>query len=391
MASIIEVKNGYRAQVRRSGHPNTTKTFSVKTYGSPAAAKKEAEQWARKTEVEVDSGKKIGVHGETGMLFGAAITRYLKENKDISVSAVNVLKALRRDLGQLVIDKMNSNDIITYIKKRNFAPVSGAVYFSYVSTVLKMAKIGWSVYVPDFLEETSERLTFLGLVGRSKERNRRITKEELEMILAYDFPTTVPMRDIILFAISSTMRESEITRICYSTVRPSSDADGLKLANVLVTDRKHPKIKKGNHQVVPLLQESMDIISRQKKTEGDDRIFPYEPKTLWRHFANACKVLKIEDLVFHDLRHEGASRLFEMGYEIQVVAMFTGHLNWKTLQRYTHLKPQDIRSLEPVKKLKTKKIETTGVGIDVEELTKQIEAKVRREIMAKLLGQAEAA
>jgi len=53
-------------------------------------------------------------------------------------------------------------------------------------------------------------------------------------------------------------------------------------------------------------------------------------------------VLDIKDLHFHDLRHEATSRLFEAGYSIDQVQRFTLHDSWKTLSRYTHLKPEDI-------------------------------------------------
>jgi len=35
-----------------------------------------------------------------------------------------------------------------------------------------------------------------------------------------------------------------------------------------------------------------------------------------RSWAKACKFLRIEDLHFHDLRHDGVSRLFEMDWDI---------------------------------------------------------------------------
>jgi site-specific recombinase XerD len=54
--------------------------------------------------------------------------------------------------------------------------------------------------------------------------------------------------------------------------------------------------------------------------------------------------LKIEDLHFHDLRHEGTSRLFEAGFSIQQVALVTGHKDWKMLRRYTHLKPETLHA-----------------------------------------------
>ena len=52
----------------------------------------------------------------------------------------------------------------------------------------------------------------------------------------------------------------------------------------------------------------------------DDRIFPYSTDAISAAFTRACKVLGIEDLHFHDLRHEGVSRLFEMGWTIPQVA-----------------------------------------------------------------------
>jgi len=48
--------------------------------------------------------------------------------------------------------------------------------------------------------------------------------------------------------------------------------------------------------------------------------------------------LEIEDLRFHDLRHEGISRLFEMGWTIPQVATVSGHRSWKILKRYSHLR-----------------------------------------------------
>ncbi len=43
------------------------------------------------------------------------------------------------------------------------------------------------------------------------------------------------------------------------------------------------------------------------------RIFPYNGKSVGTAFRRQCRELKIEDLHFHDLRHEGTSRLFEAG------------------------------------------------------------------------------
>lgn len=50
----------------------------------------------------------------------------------------------------------------------------------------------------------------------------------------------------------------------------------------------------------------------------------------------------MEDLRFHDLRHEATSRLVEKGLEILEVAAITGHKDLRMLKRYTHLKAEDL-------------------------------------------------
>jgi integrase len=62
-------------------------------------------------------------------------------------------------------------------------------------------------------------------------------------------------------------------------------------------------------------------------------------------FRRACKKLKIENLHFHDLRHEATSRLFKAGLAIEQVALVTGHRDWKMLKRYANLRPENLRRI----------------------------------------------
>ena len=60
---------------------------------------------------------------------------------------------------------------------------------------------------------------------------------------------------------------------------------------------------------------------------------------LWRR---ACGRASIEDLRFHDLRHEATSRFFERGQNVMELASITGHKDLRVLQRYTHLRAEDL-------------------------------------------------
>ncbi|EEE35460.1 site-specific recombinase, phage integrase family [Rhodobacteraceae bacterium KLH11] len=126
----------------------------------------------------------------------------------------------------------------------------------------------------------------------------------------------------------STRRQEEIARI---------EWDGLKEATkrILVKDLKHPGQKKGNDVYCDLPDPAFAIADAMPKT--DDQIFPYNERTISARFTRACKFLQIVDLHFHDLRHDGVSRLFEMGLTIPQVAAVSAHRSWASLQRYTHL------------------------------------------------------
>ena len=63
-------------------------------------------------------------------------------------------------------------------------------------------------------------------------------------------------------------------------------------------------------------------------------------KSAWRRVVNKSKV---NDLRFHDLRHESVSRFFEMGLSIPEVTLISGHKDVRQLFRYTHLKPENLR------------------------------------------------
>lgn len=146
------------------------------------------------------------------------------------------------------------------------------------------------------------------------------------------------MRDIIDFAVESAMRVDEITRLRWIDLNEED-------RTIIIRNRKHPRQKVGNDQEVPLLGATFDIVKRQRKPPDvteESRIFPVKTDTITTIFPRAKAALKIVDLHFHDLRHEGVSRLFERGYRIEQVALISGHRDWKMLVRYTQIRAKDL-------------------------------------------------
>ena len=71
-------------------------------------------------------------------------------------------------------------------------------------------------------------------------------------------------------------------------------------------------------------------------------LFSYQPSSLSKAFLRLCRKHGLENLHFHDLRHEATSRFFEKGLSPVEVATITGHKDTRMLMRYTHLRAEDL-------------------------------------------------
>jgi integrase len=137
------------------------------------------------------------------------------------------------------------------------------------------------------------------------------------------------MQALVAFAIFSARRLEEITRITWT------DLDEAE-SRVIVRDMKNPGSKLGNDVACDLPPEALRIIRAMPRTVPT--IFDSSPDAISAAFTRACKLLEIKDLHFHDLRHEGVSRLFEQGKTIPQVASVSGHRSWSSLKRYSHIR-----------------------------------------------------
>lgn len=178
------------------------------------------------------------------------------------------------------------------------------------------------------------------LVAKAKNRVRRPTSEELTKIGNWflakgerrsDAP---PMYDVMWFAIYSCRRQDEICRMRLS------DYDRER-GTWLVRDVKHPQGSEGHHlemRVTDRLKPVISAIERGfKRAPGDDRLVPIQSKTLSSYWTKQMHVINILDLHFHDLRHEGCSRLAEDGWTIPQIQQVSLHEGWSALQRYVHV------------------------------------------------------
>jgi integrase len=322
MGTIVRRGENWRAVIRKKGHRTRTKTF--KRQGA-------AQRWVRETEVLLDRAESSGDRD-----VGELIQRYVDEIGAVKSWGrsyrAGVLR-LKRDFGGTTLSELTPARMLEWARKRKVSPATLTLEQSFLGAVLHTAEALWDVRV-DWATIRRGRYLIrnMGLMGKAEERERRVEGDEIERIKA-ELNSSLPMSDLIDFAVDSAMRAGEITRIRWS------DLDPVK-KTVLIRDRKHPTEKIGNHQRVPLLGRCWDIVQRQPRT--DERIFPYDENSMCTAFQRARNRAGANSLRFHDLRHEGISRLFERGMQIQQVALVSGHRSWQMLKRYTNLKPESL-------------------------------------------------
>ena len=244
------------------------------------------------------------------------------------------------ELGQMTCSKITSQAIVEFASSLEVQPQTVLNYVSHLSSIFTVARPAWGYPLdPQAMADAMVVLKKLGRTSKSRQRTRRPTLEELDKLLNHfqtietKKPHSNPMCRLILFAIFSTRRQEEITRITYEDL----NREHLEL---IVRDMKNPGEKIGNDVTTNLTPEALRLIDSQagKTKNKAGRVFPYNPQSVSAAFTRACSILGIEDLHFHDLRHDGISRLFEMGRGIPQVACVSGHRSWVSLKRYTHIR-----------------------------------------------------
>lgn len=335
MASIQKIGDKWRAQIRRKGHPSITQTFDKQAH---------AKSWSARIEEDI----RAGIFNDERRLADISILdliakfeEELGRKKAFGRSKAGAIDMLKRGLKGKTLADMTSAAVIEYAKDRASKGAGGVtvgIELTYLTQILKVARTVFKMpFKTTPVQDAREALRMMTLTGKSQERDRRPTDTEIKALCRHfdgKSRQQIPMSDIIQFAIETTMRAGEITSLRWDDLNESD-------RTIMIRDRKHPQEKIGNNQTVPLLGAAFDIVKRQPKSK-DGRIFPFNEKSFSSIFPRACADLKIIDLRFHDLRHEGISRLFEQGYRIEQVALVSGHRDWKMLRRYTQVRAKDL-------------------------------------------------
>lgn len=276
--------------------------------------------------------------------------------KPISESWMYIYRKMQRaPIGKVQAEKLSRSDITTYCKERRTKVKAVTVRGDL--TALRSALNHASSSFPECenvsgaaIEAAWTYLVKNQLVGKGEARTRRPTDEEIAALLAdlaksdaHPF-SKIKMVPIVAFALASARRRGEICRMTHG------DVDYEKRV-YWVRDVKHPTKKKGNDKSFALWPEVEAIIRMQPRITGrpDERIFPFDPKSVTKRYIDAKKRLKIQNLRFHDCRREAISKwLLKLGSGDKVRKLVSGHDSAKVFDKvYDGRNTQEIM-VDPV-------------------------------------------
>lgn len=334
MASITQYRGKtWRAVVKRTGHPSTSKTFTLK---------KDAEAWAAKIEA------KMGVSEfDPLQLKQAKVTTVVSLFERYRDEVAATMKG-RNEFGtvdrlirnaqfmSLRLDKLKPTDIRDWRDARvlEVQPQSVHRELNTMSGVFRHAIKEWSAPLSENPCHLVSRFK-----GADKSRDKMWAKADIALFLktcgwkASATPKTG--RDYVgwalLLGIETAMRIGEL---CLPTVADFHPDE--KYVHLCDT-------KNGDMRNVPLSKKALKYLTHLCAGKRPaDKIIPLKANTLGEYVLDVRRACKLEHLVFHDSRHTAATQISKKLSNVLELSAVTGHRSLKALKKYYHPVPADL-------------------------------------------------
>ena len=321
MATIRRRGKTYHVQIRKVGYPPVTKSFSSITV---------ARKWTKATEADME--RRLSVSVPSRLTVGDLLERYESEviptHKD-SRREIYKSRTLRKNFSKIRLCDLSPSDVRQYrdIRLKTISPATLRRELAVLSSAINHASKEWGIFV------STNPVTAISVPRTANARSRRLEADEQNRLLS---ASNGELRRIIIIALETGMRRGEILQIRRSHI-------DFILQTLLI-----PRTKTDTPRTIPL--SSMAVVSLKEQISISGNITPIRetplfsllPDSLSQAFRRLCRRLDIQNLHFHDLRHEATSRLFEKGLNPVEVATITGHKDTKMLMRYTHLRAEDL-------------------------------------------------
>ncbi|MCC7005530.1 MAG: site-specific integrase [Ottowia sp.] len=312
MASFQKRPRGWRVEVQVKGY-RECRTFDTKA---------QAQAWAALKETELRQAIQSGV--VSGKTVLDALDRYAREVSPTKRGQRwEVLRVAL--IGRTPLANVKLSDLlpehIAYWRDERLRQVTGAT----VNRELSLISHVFSVAAKEWRWITKSPTSDVRRAKPSLPRDRLIAPKEIErLLLAAGWSNGEPVRNkthavavAFLFAIETAMRAGEICSL------RKTDITG-RVAQLCMT-------KNGSARQVPLSSRALELLSYLPEAQGT--LFGMLPSQLDALFRKLKSISNIENLHFHDTRHEAITRLSRK-LDVLALARMVGHKDLRQLQIY---------------------------------------------------------
>jgi integrase len=327
MASIRKHGDKWQARVQRKDQPSVAKSFSNKF---------DALKWARSVESQLDLGTLAPKQTMPRLM--PMVERYVDEvtplKKGKSQERYRANQFRKTKLADMQLDKITGKVVAQYrdARLKEVSPNTVRLELAFLSVVFEQCRKEWGLAVSNPIRQ-------IRMPKPGNPRQRRLEAGEEEALLqACKESGAHYLQTFVILAIETGMRFGELAGVAWVNVN-------LEKRTIYLPDTKN-----GSPRTVPLSTRALSAIQTQPRSIGG-RLFLAKSGSIRSAFLIALKKAQgsqpdskkfLRDLRFHDLRHEAVTRLFEKGLNPIEVGMVSGHKTLSMLQRYTHLRSEEL-------------------------------------------------
>ena len=311
----------WQVQIRRIGSRPFSKSFHVL---------KDAQAWARHMELQADrSDLPADPRALQHITLGQLVARYrdtVTPGKRTAHAERIVLNAfLLHPICRRRLSEITRTDFAAYRDDRlkEIKPSSLKRSLVPIHNLYELAKTEWGLPIQD------NPVSKLNLKGSDTKRERRLQEGEWQRLLEAGGGFRNPLLlSIIKFAVATGLRRGEMLAAHWGHI-------DRERRSLLI-----PLTKNGHARSFPLTIDCLNLLECVPRTT--ERIFPVSGNAVRLAWERLRRRAGIEDLHFHDLRHEAISRFFEKGLTVPEVALLSGHRDVRMLLRYSHAMRQTV-------------------------------------------------
>ncbi len=330
----------FEVSIRKAGCENFSKTFNTLN---------DAKRYERQVLVEMDQGVFKRPDESAKKTLFEILERYeievSQKKKSWESESYKIKFFKNHKLAKFTMSNLKASDCAGL---RDELSISGLAN-STVNKHLALLSHVFTVCQKDWGFDLSNPVLKIRKLKEDNARSRRLEKDEYEYLLKAAVQSNLSELPLLInLALETAMRQGEVLALKWKFINLKS--------RVIILPKEITKNKTDKH--VPMSSTSVKLIESMPRQLLSDKLFNgILRRNVSDQFKTACirgrELYKLDhnivddnfltDLVFHDLRHEAASRLFEMGvFDIMEVASITGHKTLSMLKRYTHLKATDL-------------------------------------------------